>query len=323
MTVMIVDGNNMLHRTMRVPALEELENRYGKPTGGVFGFLRSLQALLSVNQIKRCYVVFDGGISQRRRALLPEYKGPRYRDESDPFYEEPDEDRLSYFLSFKRQRQLLKFILERLAVHFIRIPGYEADDVIGHLSISFRDRHNVLIVSDDSDFLQLLHGSVLNGLHRTRLYRPLKEYIVGLDNFEQQMGYPSEQFMVRKSLYGDPGSDKIPGIPGVGKVTIEKVLSDIEDYEYPFDTLFNYCSDSTNKRIRKIADNIDIVYRNHEIIDLTEEEIGEDACDEITASILARPEVDLIKTKHLLSELDLFSIVDDLHHWVIPFQRLH
>lgn len=316
MLTAIFDGNYLLHRCMRVGALAELENRHGKPTGGFFASLKSIQGYLSTNQADNCYIVFDAGISRRRRIIYPGYKGARYRNDDDPLFESMDEDTSTYLNKFRLQRALLQHALAKLGLRVLRVKGFEADDIIGavaHYVTRYAEKGNykkVHIVSDDKDMIQLAHeepGVAIN------IVRPIAKQIIR---------ECPDGFLLKKALMGDK-SDDIPGIPGVGKTTIERMFEEgapivpIRDVS----ELFIWCMDHKSKRVRKIADHIDVVLRNYELIALHLEDVSE-AMPAIEAAASLKPVIDVMALRHLFTELDLYSIIKDFHVWIVPFQRL-
>jgi DNA polymerase-1 len=207
-----------------------------------------------------------------------------------------------------------------MAVKTIRIKGWEADDLI-YAVLAFCGG-NTTVVSDDKDMLQLIHEWKEEGeCGSISVYRPSKEHHINCRNFEELVGYPQSQFLIRKSILGDK-SDDIPGIPGVGPTTVNTIYDDGAPVcPPPFEDLFLYCESHKSKRVHKISANIDIVMRNWELINLVNEDVS--SVEKQLRGIAAAPViVDLPDVKRFLSELDLFSIVRDLHSWIIPYQRL-
>lgn len=323
MRTLIVDANHLLHRNMRVPETSDLENHQGKPTGGLFGSLRSIHATLCVFRPKQCVVIFDGGISKRRREIYPPYKGSRYRDENDPLYVEMDEKTVMYRAKFDYQRACLMFILPRLGVYTWQYDGWEADDVIAAMCKYFERRggHTAYVMSDDKDMLQLVRD---NEQITVKVIRAIAKQVVSVDNFEQIFNCDQQEFELKHILSGDPGSDNIPGIPGVGKKTIEGMFDEAVGslpYNYPFSELFVFCDGHGNKRVQRIANNIDIVIRNHELMCLPLEDWS--PLWPVFDADLAKPiDIDLLAVNSILTKLDVFSILKEFHTWLVPFQKL-
>lgn len=315
-----IDGNYMLHRCMRAGDLGTLTNRNGVPTGGTYGFLKSLQSVISANSVNNCTVVFDAGISVRRRSIYPGYKGARWRDDpSDPFYEEPTQDRLDFYSDFDSQQDDLISILANLGVRVVKLDGWEGDDVAFRVATLHTDASLSYIVSDDKDFLQVPCDYSDRSV---QVIRPIAGQIVNEGNFLDTIGYPQEEFFIRKSVEGD-SSDKIPGVEGVGSGTLTKIFNEGAPVgHYPYEEFIIWCSDHKSKRVRAIADQMDILVRNVELIDLTMEEYPDSIAKHVDSLVKSDINVDIAGVDSVLTELDMFSITKNLHWWITPFQRL-
>ena len=307
MTAIIVDGNALLHRAMRVGAVAALETKTGKPTGGFFASLKSIHGVLNDHHGTSAYVVFDSGISKRRRELLPQYKGPRYRSEGDPYFEVPDEEHTLYLKKFRLQRYMLQYALPKLGVRTIRLKepyGWEADDLI-YLLTKTVPSNNVLVVSDDKDMLQLVSTSEDRCI---QVLRPIAKQLITQDNFEDYLEYPQSQELLRKAILGD-ASDNIPKVPGCGKKGVDSIFCEGAPVcEYPFGDFFIWCMDHRYKKVRSIADNLDIVLRNYELMCFDLEDMTE-ARDQLQSTMYDPVSVDLIQVRDFLTKLELSSIV--------------
>lgn len=197
MTILCVDFMNLAHRA-----------RSGFQAGDypvVFNFFRQFKALVEQFKPTRVYVALEGR-PVARHAALTEYKANRIVAEEDPRHEQ--------LMKFFRQKDI---ILDLLAKHFpvtvVRHPTSEADDTIANLVRTSSTAVPWIIVSSDTDFIQLLQE-----YSHISLYNPVKKYFVKA---------PDHPYVTWKALRGDP-TDNIPGIPGVGDKTAEKIASDPE-----------------------------------------------------------------------------------------------
>lgn len=201
MTILVLDFMNAAHRA-----------RSGFLAGDypvVFNFFRGLRSLVNQFRPTRVYVVLEGK-PERRHQLLTEYKANRAIDQSDP--------RAAEMKKFFTQVELIKTLLkENFPVSVVRHPKHEADDTIANLIRSSSTAADWVIVSTDTDFIQLLerHANV-------KLYNPVKK------QFVEPPDYP---YVVWKALRGDP-SDNIPGLPGCGDKTAARLSSDVEGEEF-------------------------------------------------------------------------------------------
>ena len=191
MKIVLFDGMNLIHRA-----------RSGFMKGEdaiVFSFFRSLKPLVEKFQPDKAYFVLEGK-PKHRSDLLPEYKAQR----SSP----PDD--------FWRQANDIREILGSLPIIQIRHPDYECDDVIANLAKHYvEEGHDVVVISNDSDFIQL-HDCLDNS--RFKIWNPMRKKFVER---------PPHNYLEWKSLRGD-GADNIPGIKGVGDKTATKFMNDAD-----------------------------------------------------------------------------------------------
>jgi DNA polymerase-1 len=104
-----------------------------------------------------------------------------------------------------------------MPVHVIRHPERECDDTIAHICKVMRKDEQCVIISSDSDFIQLLE----TGDNRVALFNPVKEKWIDPTDYD---------YVAWKSLTGD-GSDNIPGFKGVGPKRAEKFMTDPQSLE--------------------------------------------------------------------------------------------
>ena len=191
--VLLLDANNLIYRA-RYSAKFAREG----DAAIVYSFFRSLKPLLEKFKPEICYFVRDGNRAGRED-LLPAYKANR-------IYEKDE--------SFMNQKRMIEFMMKDFfPIIVARDMGLEADDLIGYLVNSRHVKDECVVVSSDTDFIQLLqtHENCL-------LYNPVTK------KFREN---PSYDYITWKSLRGD-GADNIPGIPRVGDKTAEKLSKDPE-----------------------------------------------------------------------------------------------
>lgn len=172
MTKILVDANNYIRRLIE-------RDTTGSP-------IRSTYNQMAHNLAVKgdVFLVWDGFKGNEKRKLIyPEYKGRRMA---------PQE---SIFQAFKMVEEICYFA----PIIQIKMPGYEADDVIASLAIEMAKKEDVAIVSSDYDFMQLRNKS-------PRIF-------VGA---EVKNNVDPDQVPYYKVTVGDP-SDNIPGIPGFGQ----------------------------------------------------------------------------------------------------------
>ena len=192
MTVLLIDFNNMVHRARA---------GFGRgPHAITYTFLLMLRKTVEKFSPGKLYIVKEGR-PQRRHDTFGEYKTNRSSAGDD----------------FWRQHSEICEILAKMPVSIVRHPLRECDDTIAHLARVTHLDDECIIVSTDTDFIQLL--SPESG--RIRLWNPIKESWVSPCNYS---------YVDWKSLVGD-GSDNIPGFKGVGGKTAEKLLANQQKLE--------------------------------------------------------------------------------------------
>jgi DNA polymerase I len=308
MATLLVDGHYALHRVLHVPAVRVLATKDGKPTGGVFSILKMIRATLyKFREVRRVVFVMDGGHSSRRLKLLSTYKQREPDDITDA-------DGLTYIQKFAMQINYLRFLLPKLGIKFVILPGREGDDVLGLLAKRM-DTTLSIVMSDDRDMLQLIDEKI-------HVWRPMAEERVTIVNFEEVAGCKLEHFLLRKAITGDH-SDHVPGVPGVKDKTFAAMLEEAGDIgEYPYEKLFEFALSHHKARYRALGENFDIVTRNFELLDISREEISDAEFQQALGIVTASAKFDVFKVKEAFQAFELFSLIEDFSRWVVPFQTL-
>jgi DNA polymerase I len=198
--LVLVDGSSYLYRAFH--ALPPLTNSKGEPTGAVLGVLNMLAKLLKDEAPQRIAVVFDAPGRTFRDELFDEYKAHRA-----PM---PDD--------LRAQIAPLLDAVAAMGLPLLRVPGVEADDVIGTLAARGAELgFTVLISTGDKDMAQLVSPQVtlVNTMSNTRLDR---------EGVKAKFDVFPEQIIDYLALVGD-SSDNIPGVSGVGPKTAAKWLN--------------------------------------------------------------------------------------------------
>lgn len=258
-TILLIDAAHALRRSMYQPALRELSNSIGMPTGGIYGFMNSLKSVINGMSASSVVICHEGGHSERRKQVYEHYK-------ERTIEETPSLDMHGYtdFDYYKHQLSWIEQILECLGVPQLRVFGKEGDDVIFQSTRLLEGQK--IIVSEDSDFFSLISEDVA-------VYRPIKKVYVDLSNFQDVTELPTpKHYLYSKVLSGD-GSDNIPGIPGVGWKTIKEVLCRIENPEDITPArILKEAASLKGRRYQKIVDaGTSLITRNLDLIDISRE----------------------------------------------------
>lgn len=220
-SLLLVDSMALLFRGYFATAVSGpiMQTSYGLYTNGVYQFTRYLLDAVRRFQPTHVACAFDMGKTTFRNDLFPDYKSNRG---------EPPEE-------LRPQFDVLRDFVPVLDVPAIGIPGYEADDVIGTVAKRFsKEGIKVMILTGDGDSLQLLdeNTSVLMMKKGFGHYETFD-----LSNLEEKKNLKRpDQIIELKALMGD-ASDFIPGCPGVGPKTAEKLLAEFDNVEQLFDNI--------------------------------------------------------------------------------------
>jgi len=303
----VVDGNHTLHRILRVPYLTSSDKGVGEKFGGVAGFLKSLQWLLRNSAPKRCIVVWDSGLSERRLSLYPNYKGS---ENKKPLDEEAD----LYLQNFSLQRSYLNKLLPLLRVNIVELPRAEGDDLIYECvevgkSSGFG---KCVIVSEDKDFMQLIDSDV-------SLYRPVKRDYVNDSNFFDVAGVRKDAFLLYRAICGD-ASDKIYGVKGVGDKTAKKAIEESGALDPA--AICNWACTQKESRLKKISSEENILNRNLQLMRLGLEEFDEGVLRSIGDGIRCDLKSGFEDALSILVDMEFRSITRQYDSWITPFVRI-
>ena len=204
--IILIDGHSILNRAFYGVPL--LTGEGGIHTNAVYGFLNILFRILDEENAGYLAVAFDMKAPTFRHKIYADYKGTRKGM--------PDE--------LREQVPLIKEILGAMNIPMMMLEGYEADDLIGTVSLSASEAGmDVRIVSGDRDLLQLASDTVCVRMPRTKQGKSEIEDFYAKDVLDQYQVTPA-QIIDLKALMGD-ASDNIPGIPGVGEKTAAKIIA--------------------------------------------------------------------------------------------------
>jgi 5'-3' exonuclease len=184
--ILILDAYNLIHIA-----------RSGFKLGDnpvVYNFMRGLKAHVNEHKPDRIVCVIEGN-PKFKASLYPEYKANRIIDPANT-------KKLAELEVFNRQKNLIIETLKNdFPISVVQHIDYEADDTIANIVMSSSPEDELILLSSDTDFIQLLQTN-----SNFKLYNPIKKLFVEA---------PTHDYVTWKALRGD-GSDNIPGLSGVG-----------------------------------------------------------------------------------------------------------
>ena len=201
--ILVIDGNSIINRAYY--GIRQLSTADGRPTNAIYGMVQIVRRQLETLQPDYAAVAFDLKQPTFRHEMFDGYKAKRHPT---------PEDLLAQFPPAKE-------CLRAMGLHFLELPGYEADDLQGTVAAmasTLPDAH-AYVLSGDRDLLQLISDTVTVLLvtnNDTLQMTPAAFY--------EKYGIPSSHFVDLKALMGD-SSDNIPGVPGIGEKTALSLIA--------------------------------------------------------------------------------------------------
>ncbi|MFK7823496.1 MAG: DNA polymerase I [Oligoflexales bacterium] len=242
--IFVIDVMAMAFRTFHALSRRPLSNSKGFPTSSIFGSAMFLMKLIEDEKPDFLVLACDSKEKNFRHKLYPEYKANRSAMPED--------------LALQIPRLFELFDLWKIP--FIKIDGFEADDVIGSIAAQWGSpSHHCYLVSGDKDFMQLINP-------HTFLYSPKKGGICEKIGEEEVItrfnGCTPSQVTDIMALWGDQ-VDNIPGVRGIGEKGAAKLIQTYNSLEGVYENLENI----GNKKQKEGLENFkDEAYLSRELV---------------------------------------------------------
>lgn len=210
----LLDAYALIYRAYYAFIKNPRINSKGFNTSAIFGFINTLEEVLTKEQPSHIGIAFDPAGPTFRHKVFEQYKAQRE--------ETPEAIRLSV--------PIIKDIIHAYHIPILEVEDFEADDVIGTLShqASKKDNITTYMMTPDKDYGQLVKNNVF-------MYRPKygdKEFeILDIEGVKRKFNIEDPlQVIDMLGLMGD-ASDNIPGCPGIGEKTAQKILQEFGSIE--------------------------------------------------------------------------------------------
>jgi DNA polymerase-1 len=276
--VILFDGSALMYRAFyAIPG--NFTNAQGVPTNATYGFATSFKKLLAGRAPKYGAVVFDAPGKTFRDEKYPEYKAQRPRMPSE----------------LREQIPWIDRVVEAHEFPLLRVPGYEADDVIGTLARRAREEGmEVIIVSADKDFAQLIDESV-------KMQDTLRDVTYDPELVRKKWGVRPEQMVDLLSLMGDK-ADNVPGVPGIGQKGAAKLLETYGDLA----TILDSTEELKGKQKKNLEEHRDLALLSQELVTIDTLVPLEESWEDLQ---LKPP--DPAKLNALFKELQFYSLLGE------------
>ncbi|OGL94703.1 DNA polymerase I [Candidatus Uhrbacteria bacterium RIFOXYB12_FULL_58_10] len=208
--LILLDGNALLHRAWH--AIPPLTAKDGRVVNAAYGFAVVLDKMLKGFKPDYMVVAWDLPGKTFRHEKFEAYKAQRKEKEPELYEQIP----------------LIQEILSLYGIPSLSAKGFEADDVIGTLSMRAKDEaFETLIVTGDQDALQLVDDTTkvvyfLKGISETKTFDSAAVH--------EKFGFGPAQLIDYKALRGDP-SDNVPGVKGIGEKGAKELIAQFGSVE--------------------------------------------------------------------------------------------
>ncbi len=280
--LLLLDAYALIFRAFYAMIRSPRVTSTGIDTSAVFGFVNTLQDLLKRQQPSHIAVCFDppGGKTFRHESYEP-YKANRDKTPEGILVAVP----------------YIKRILEAYRIPIYQIDGFEADDVIGTLSHQAEQQgFFTYMVTGDKDFGQLVTPNI-------KVLNPGKNLIEGVEEVNAKYGIQSPtQLIDILGLMGDT-ADNIPGCPGVGPKTAEKLIQQFGSIE----NLLEHTDELKGAQRQKIIDNADQIRLSKWLATIIT-----DVPVNLDADEMSRKPVDMDALRTVFNELEFRTLTQRL-----------
>ncbi len=258
----LIDGTALLYRAYFAFIANPLRSSKGENTSAIFGVANSFLKLLDKEKVENVIISFDLKAPTFRHKITETYKANRPQA--------PDE--------LISQIEPVKEYFRKLKIPEVSIPGFEADDVLATLAENLKQKHEVVIVTSDKDFCQLVD-------ERVTLFDPFSEKTIDEKRVKEKYGVTAEQFSDYLALVGDQ-SDNIPGVKGIGPKGASQLLNRFPRLDDIFDNIDQIESKSLRDKLIKgkeeayLSRKLALIVRDVPISDvgLNTEDLAKQAC---------------------------------------------
>jgi DNA polymerase-1 len=261
--IFLLDAMSFIFRAYHAMQRQRpMSTRSGVPTAATFVFVNMINKLRRDFQPEYFAAVFDvsGSVfrDERARSIATVRKWnikTQTFDELD--YGGYKANRTEMPQDLAQQLPFIRRSLEAFRIPILQSEGFEADDVIGTLARQAAEQgHDVFVVSNDKDMLQLVTGKV-------KVLNPVKDnLILDREKVVEVLGVPPEQVIDVMALRGD-SIDNIPGAPGIGDKGSVELIQQFGSVEAALDR----ASEVKGKRYREsLENNRDMVLLSKELV---------------------------------------------------------
>ncbi len=316
--LLLIDGNSILNRAYYgMMGRNMLSTKDGVFTNAVFGFLNTYEKFFTNEKPTHVAVAFDMKHPTFRHKMYDGYKAGRR-----PMPEE-----------LVMQMPIIKDVLDCMGIARIELRGYEADDILGTLSLqASQEGIEVVILTGDKDMMQLAGKNCMVLIPTTsKGNTTVHEY--SETSIKEEFGINPVDFIEVKALMGDK-SDNIPGVTGVGQKTALTLIVQYGSLEGVYENLDLLKSEKQREKLEKDKANAFLsrelvrIDRNVPLDNLIEEMVIGKADEERLYNLFNKLEFNHFIKKYKLKRTGMKKIELNKHiisdiSSIVPFQKIY
>ena len=231
-TLFLFDGTALAYRAYFAFIKNPLINSKGTQTSAVFGVIKSFFKVINDFNAKYIAISFDRKEQTFRHKLTETYKANR----------PPTPQELI------SQIEYIKSFFELIGLKEISLPGYEADDILGTIAKTYETQFDIIIVSGDKDFAQLVNDNI-------SLYDNKNDKIIKYQEVSDKYNINPDQFIDYLALIGD-SADNIPGAKGIGPKTAAKLLNQYDNIENLYNNISEFPENKEKEKLVNSKENV-------------------------------------------------------------------
>jgi len=224
----LFDGHGIIHRGFHAFKQPLVVRRTGEVTTATFAFANTL--LMVLEELKPTHI-----------AVALDAPGPTFRHEADATYKAT---RAAMPDDLRQQLDRVRELIDAFDIPVYQLPGFEADDVLGTLACRAAEQGiDTYVVTLDTDLIQLVRPHL-----RVYMFRPYQRDTVTYDEerVRERYGFDPPLMVDFKGLKGD-ASDNIPGVPGIGEKTAQKLIEQFG----PIERIYERLDEVTPEKLRE------------------------------------------------------------------------
>ncbi len=233
----LIDGTALAYRSYYAFINNPLINSKGFPTSALFGVINSFLKLLDQFDPCRIVISFDRKEPTFRHKMAESYKIHRPPMPVDLI----------------SQIEAIKDFFQIIGLREMSVAGFEADDVLGTLAVKYQEEYEVVIVTGDKDYAQLVNDQIT-------LFDPKNDKFYRTADIIEKYDLKPDQFIDYLALVGD-SADNIPGAKGIGPKTAVGLLKSYYNIKGLYQHIEEISSKSVREKLVESKDSVDLSYK--------------------------------------------------------------